>query len=209
MSPVHDTTIDVAEAERAFAARLAYYRRLGHDREAAVRWVVETGWPIASPVLDIGTGKGLLAVELARRGLAVTSVDPCRSDQLLAARRAARAGCADAITFHTGTLETLTAREGEFRAAAMLDVLHHLETFEPTFVPMGRLVRPGGRLLLAEFTDEGFELVSRAHRLEGREHVRGPVDMRQARRELAALGWRVEGDAVGHCHEVVVFVREG
>ncbi len=106
---------DLDAAERAFEERLECYRRLGHDREAAVRWVVDIGWPLASPVLDVGTGKGLLAVELARRGLAVTSVDPCLADQLLAARRAERAGCAASLRFHAGTVETLAAGEGSLR----------------------------------------------------------------------------------------------
>ena len=180
MKSVHVDAVALDAAERAFEERLECYLRLGHDREAAVRWVVEAGWPLSSPVLDIGTGKGLLAVELARRGLSVKSVDPCRSDQLLAARRAERAGCAAAVAFHAGTLETLAAGMGTFAAAAMMDVLHHLGAADPALDLIGKLVRPGGRLLLAEFTDEGFEIVSRAHRIEGREHERGPVDMRQA-----------------------------
>lgn len=207
MSSVRVDAVDLDAKERAFEERLECYRRLGHDREAAARWVVEVGWPLSSPVLDIGTGKGLLAVELARRGLAVTSVDPDRSDQLLAARRAERAGCAAAIRFDEGTLDTLAAGDGEYAAAAMMDVLHHLQAAEPVLERVGALVRPGGRLLIAEFTEEGFEIVSRAHRIEGRKHERGPVDMRRARRELASLGWRPDREAVGHHHEVVVFIR--
>ncbi len=91
----------------------------------------------------------------------------------------------------------------------MMDVLHHLEADDPVLESLGRFVRLGGRLLLAEFTEEGFEIVSRAHRSEGRQHERGPWDMHRARNSLASLGWRVHREAVGHHHEVVVFVRGG
>lgn len=200
-----DETLRAAEAE--FEVRLELYRKLGHDREEAVRWVVDAGGPLSSPVLDVGTGKGLLAVELARRGLAVTSVDPCRRDQALAARRAERSGCAAAISFVTGTIEAIGAAEGAFSAAAMLDVLHHFDAGEPTLARIGELVGPGGRLLIAEFSEAGFEVVSRAHHAEGHEHKRGPVDMRRARDVLISRGWLVDHEAAGYLHEVVVFCR--
>jgi len=199
---------ELLAAEAAFAARLERYRELGHDREAAVRWVVDAAGPLTGPVLDIGTGKGLLAVELARRGLAVTSVDPCRPDQLLAARRAARAGCAATIRLVHGTVDAVEPPPGGFGSAAMMNVLHHLGVADGLVRRLGELVRPGGRLAVAEFTDDGFAVVAAAHRAEGRVHAVGPVTTATMRACLAEHGWRVVREATGHLHEVVVVERE-
>lgn len=196
------------EAESAFEERLGRYRELGHDREAAVRWVVDAAGPLAAPVLDIGTGKGLLAAELATRGLAVTSVDPNRDDQVLAARRAGRLGCSDAIRFVHGTVEALGQPSGQFGSAAMMNVLHHLPSVDELFDRVGALVRPGGQFLVAEFTAEGFAVVAEAHRAEGREHEVSSVSSRVARVALLERGWSLVLQTTGHLHEVALYSKE-
>lgn len=198
----------VVTAEAAFEERLRCYRELGHDREAAVRWVVDAAGKLAAPVLDIGTGKGLLAVELASRGLSVTSVDPSRDDQVMAARRAERHRCADAIRFVHGKAETLEEPPDRFGSAAMMNVLHHLESVDDLFDRISTLVRPGGQFLVAEFTPEGFAVVAAAHRAEGREHEVSPVSSRVARDALLRRGWCQVLETTGHLHEVALYSKK-
>ena len=197
---------EVLAAELAFEQRLRRYRELGHDREAAVRWAVDVADGLEGPILDAGTGKDA-AVESARRGFRVTSVDPCQDDQHLAARRATRAGCADRVVFVNGTIESFPGAEKSFGAAAMMNVLHHLDTAEEVFDRIDGSLRPGGRLLLAEFTAEGFAVVAQAHRAEGGEHAIGPVTMETALRALSERGWSVAVAMTGHMHEVRVLQR--
>ncbi|MFC1642025.1 methyltransferase domain-containing protein [Myxococcota bacterium] len=68
----------------AFGGRSREYLRLGHDRLAAARFVVEAAGPLREPAFDIGTGKGLLAIELARRGLEVLTLDIDAQERKLA-----------------------------------------------------------------------------------------------------------------------------
>ena len=75
-NPPETTSEQVEENRKHYNERVAVYRRLGHDRESAIRFVVDIAEPLTVPVLDVGTGKGFTTIEIARRGVPVTSVDP-------------------------------------------------------------------------------------------------------------------------------------
>jgi len=55
-----------------------------------------------------------------------------------------------------------------------------LEDPTPTLRRIGRLVREDGLVLLADFDEQGFDLVERVHRREGREHPRSDVTVTKA-----------------------------
>lgn len=196
-----------AIALAAFENRLAHYRALGHDREAAVRWVVDTLPAAATRVLDVGTGKGLVALELARRGVEVVSVDPDAAELALARARIEAAAPPGPVRFLHCSVADLLPGWGPLPAAVMMDVLHHLGPPEPVFFALTRLVAPGGVLVVAEFDPQGFELVARVHRQEGRDHRVGPVTMAVALSLLSHLGWTAGVRHNGHLHELLVFYR--
>ena len=74
-------TSDTDERRRPFRARDLVYRRLGQDRVGAARFVVSDPAGQTGPALDVGIGKGLCAVELARVGLEIISIDPDGDEQ--------------------------------------------------------------------------------------------------------------------------------
>jgi ubiquinone/menaquinone biosynthesis C-methylase UbiE len=209
-SAAHDweRTVNLEERRQAFVARTKEYLGHGHDRFAAARLIAEAASDLAGPALDVGTGKGLLAVALARRGLEVVSVDISREDLELAGLLAREAGFEERIRFLLRDARSLPFADGSFGCALMMDVLHHLEEGRPVLAEMSRLVGPSGCIVMADFTEEGFALVSRVHRAEGREHPRSAVTVDSATAILAELGWRVDGETRGHLQHVVWLRRE-
>jgi ubiquinone/menaquinone biosynthesis C-methylase UbiE len=63
---------DMVRRKAAFLVRTEHYLSLGYDRIAAADFVAETGGRLSGPALDIGTGKGLMA--MARQALDAASV---------------------------------------------------------------------------------------------------------------------------------------
>ena len=198
---------ELVQARERYLHRMAVYRSFGYDRLMAVRFIVDRAEPLSEPALDVGTGKGLLAIELARRGLNVASVDVSDEEQHLAALNAELEGVADRIAFHTADARSIPFPDATFGCAATMDALHHLAEGPAVFLEMVRVVKPGGRIVVAEFSAEGFALVERVHQSEGRHHERGAVTMEAAREWFLGRGLRLETTSDGHLHTVVVFLR--
>jgi hypothetical protein len=70
---------------------------------------------------------------------------------------------------------------------------------------MARLVRPGGAIVVADFTDAGFAMVASVHHADGQEHPRSASTLEGAQEILASLGWLEEGRVEAHLNVVAWF----
>ncbi|MBN1893645.1 class I SAM-dependent methyltransferase [bacterium] len=196
---------DLAAKRAAFSARTERYLGLGYDRMEAAAFVVKSAGALSGPALDVGTGKGLLAMALAARGLDVVSVDPDGAEQALASLLSGESGLKDRIHFIHGDASRLNYPDGHFGCAAMMDVLHHLNEPGPVITEMARVLRPDGVLVLADFSPEGFDLIEGIHRDEGRVHSVSGVTLGSAGEILLPLGFQYRGRFNGHFHEIDVY----
>jgi len=195
------------ELQRRREKWLAHCRRfgaLGYDRLCSVRFVLDCAPDLQGPALDVGTGKGLCAVELATRGLEVVSIDPDAEEQALAKLLAEEAPEAGNIRFLQGDAASLPFPEASFGSAVILDALHHLKYSRPVLEEMVRVVRSAGTILLADFDETGFALVAKVQAEEGRVHGRTEVTVDGAGAELFALGCRQVLRTRGALHEILV-----
>jgi ubiquinone/menaquinone biosynthesis C-methylase UbiE len=199
---------DIRARLRAFHARNLEYLRVGLDRIGAARLIVETAGALRGPALDVGTGKGLLAIELARKGMSVVSVDVDGDEQELARFLAQEAGVASRVTLVHGDAAHLPYPDGSFGCVAMMDVLHHLDEPGPVLREMARVLEHAGRIIVADFDEQGFDLVAGVHRGEGREHPRTATTIGHAMTELEKAGCRSLGHSNLALHDVVVLVKE-
>ncbi|HEY7560617.1 MAG TPA: methyltransferase domain-containing protein [Gaiellaceae bacterium] len=102
-------------------------------------------------VLDVGCGTGLLADALAQRGARVWGVDA--SPEMLARARA-RAG--KRVGFKLGRAEALPFKDAWFERTVLRLVVHLVD--RPRALPeLARVLRPGGRAVIATFAPEHFE----------------------------------------------------
>ena len=105
--------------------------------------LVDEDWTVG----DLGCGTGQVTASLApfvRRVIAVDGSAP----MLDAAR--ARLWDFDNVELRVGELESLPIDDGALDAATVMLVLHHLPRPERAIAEMSRVLRPGGRLLIAD-----------------------------------------------------------
>ena len=101
-------------------------------------------------VADVGTGTGVLALELADAGLDVIAVD--HSPAMLAAAREKieeRGGAA--VELREGEASALPLEDGEVDAAFAHMVLQYLASPAEALAEMARIVKPGGRVVVIDF----------------------------------------------------------
>lgn len=197
---------DMVRRKAAFLARAERYSSLGFDRFAAAEFVIGAGGRLSGPALDIGTGKGLTA--LARQALEVVSVDTDANEQALAFFLAAEAGLEDHVRFVCADAAVLSFPGEFFGCAALVDILHHVRDPAPVLQETARVLKPSGILILADFSREGFKLVARVDREEGREHPVIGITLESAAAWLSEKGFEVSVRLGGHHHDVIVLTKK-
>jgi len=106
-------------------------------------------------VLDVGCGTGTLALEVARRvGRTgrVAGIDP--SPQQIARARAKAARRNAPIEFQIGVIEQLAFTDQTFDVVFSTLMMHHLPAplKRQGLAEIARVLKPGGRLVIADFT---------------------------------------------------------
>ncbi|MAI77907.1 MAG: hypothetical protein CL917_03110 [Deltaproteobacteria bacterium] len=111
--------------------------------------------PQSLKVADVGTGTGILALELARLGLEVLGID--RSPRMLeAARNNIREETFPApgsIQLELGEAYQMPVSDQVMDAAFAHMVLHYVQSPEDVVKDMARIVKPGGHIVIVEFTE--------------------------------------------------------
>jgi demethylmenaquinone methyltransferase / 2-methoxy-6-polyprenyl-1,4-benzoquinol methylase len=99
-----------------------------------------------SRALDVGTGTGDLAIELARRGAAVTGLDFAPAMLEVARRKAPD------VAFERGDALALPHGDGEFDAVTVGFGARNFSDLNRGLREMARVTRPGGRVVVLEIT---------------------------------------------------------
>jgi ubiquinone/menaquinone biosynthesis C-methylase UbiE len=160
--------------ERAFRERLADLARIAPSEH----------------VLDVGCGTGSLAIVAARRvGPAgfIHAVDPSAEMIAAARRKAQRAGVA--LHLEEATLQELPFPDAGFDVVLSTLMLHHLShpARQQGVHEMRRVLNPGGRVLIVDFTTPARHrtgLIARLHR-------HGQVNFRDVLNLLRDAGFEV------------------
>jgi demethylmenaquinone methyltransferase/2-methoxy-6-polyprenyl-1,4-benzoquinol methylase len=140
-----------AHARELFAPLGASYDRVGAVLSLGQdplwrRFLVSRLPPDRGHVLDVATGTGLVAAELARRGFRVTGFD--QSPEMLAFARRRLAGRAELVE---GSAESLPFADGTFDHLTVTYLLRYVDDPGATLTELARVVSAGGTVASLEF----------------------------------------------------------
>lgn len=107
---------------------------------------------IGPSVLDVGTGTGLIPIELCKRapGIHVVAVDLASHMLALAAQNVARAGLPDRITLEKIDAKAMPYDDGAFSTTISNSIIHHIADPRVVFAEMNRVTRRGGLLFVRD-----------------------------------------------------------
>ena len=130
-----------------FRTTVAYYDRyrLDYPQRLLVRVRDLAGLKAGDPVLDLGTGTGMLATGFAKLGMAVTAMDP-EPDMLAAAAERARAAGVRVDLAEGGSAD-LHPGMGPYRLVTMGRSFHWMDR-AATLTMLDKIVAPAGGIAL-------------------------------------------------------------
>ncbi len=121
------------------------YRRLAHE-------AVALGVPPGGRVLDVGTGPGFVAIEVARllhgTGCQVVGMDLSKAMLAIAAENAVKEKLNDTLTWREGDAKAMPFDDGEFDLVLSNDSLHHWEDPLPVFDEIARVLKADGKCMV-------------------------------------------------------------
>ena len=120
----------------------------------SAEFITRLGLAPGERVLDVATGTGNLAIPAARTGARVTGVDIAPNLVTQAKVRAAAEGLS--IRFDVGDAEALSYADGEFDTAVSMFGAMFAARPERAASELLRVVRPGGRIAMANWTPGSF-----------------------------------------------------
>ncbi|MCK4236228.1 MAG: methyltransferase domain-containing protein, partial [Candidatus Krumholzibacteria bacterium] len=104
--------------------------------------------------------------------VSVDSIDISEDELRTALLNAKSAGVDRLINFHIGDANELPFEDEHFRLVTMVNLIHHVESYGGILGEVSRVLGPGGKFLVSDFTGEGFDILDRIHESEGRVHPR-------------------------------------
>jgi len=185
------TKQEILENHTRLLEREAVYKRHGYDPAKAIAFVLSKAMPLPGRILEIGTGKGRFLAALLKKVPSVTTVDLDPAEQRLARMNVAFEGMSRKARFVHADAAHLPFADARYDAVVSMNAVHHFEDWKAVLEEALRVLKPGGKLVLADFNDNGFRVFDRIHEWEGRKHHRSPYRVPEIVRFLRKRGCRV------------------
>ncbi|MDD4981103.1 MAG: class I SAM-dependent methyltransferase [Candidatus Omnitrophica bacterium] len=197
---------EVLSNHKRYLERVNFYRSNGYDLEKERDFILDKSLPVSGEILEIGTGKGHFALALAKRGYSFISIDVSRQEQEIAMLNLRYLGLENRVNFRIGDAARLDFPDGSFDAIFLINVLHHLESPLLVLDEIIRLLRPGGKAVLSDFTNKGLEIINACHTHEGRRHDHFRYCLSQAKDYFVAKGFYVD-EYQSRVQEIIIAER--
>ena len=197
------TSEQIRENNKVYAERQALYRGKGLNFLKSREFILDKTGTLTGNILDVGSGRGVMALALARAGHRVVSIDKNEEMLLTTALNLAYENLLDLAELHVMDAYSLEFSDGGFDNIFIVEALHHIEDIDGFFSEVDRVLSPQGKLVVADFNKKGMRIVDLVHGDEGNKHENSFVGEDEAKNWLDSNGYKVKSyeDA---CHWVLI-----
>ena len=182
----------VLKNHQRYLERKALYKSFGCDVDKEREFIIAKAQPLYGDILEAGTGKGHFALSLAKQGYRFTTFDISAQEQNFAKLTLKYFGLDNLVDFRIENGEHLSFADGIFDMVFSVNTLHHLANPYKVIDEFIRVLSFEGRIVLSDFTVEGFQLMDKIHRSEGNIHQVSKTTLADAERYLITKGFKIQ-----------------
>ena len=183
---------EVLENHKRYLERKKLYQSHGFDIDKERKFVLDKAEPLFGDILEVGTGKGHFALILAGEGYKFTSVDISEEEQNIARLNLRYFGLEDYVDFRIENAENLSFEDKSFDIIFSINTIHHLKSPFTVIDEFIRIVSFEGKIVLSDFTKEGFEILDKIHATDGRAHEQAGLSLHDIKEYLSGKGFRID-----------------
>jgi len=194
---------EISGYHKSYLERRALYKSFGYDIDKERRFILKQAMPLRGRILEAGTGKGHFALTLAKAGYSFVTFDISPDEQRFAKLIIAHAGLKKQVDFRIENAERTSFASGSFDAIFLVNVLHHLSNPYLVIDELIRILSPKGKLILADFSEEGLRVMDKIHSLKGDTHEAGEISLAQAEEYLLRKGFSTKRSQTMHQYVLV------
>jgi len=161
------------ENHRKYVARLEQYRSKGYDISAIREKMAHLLSDLSNgaKILDLGCGKGHLALAIARSGRNCTAIDISDDEIYYARLNAIFCDVIDRIDLQLQDARQLKFESQSYDAVVSATLFHHLIHPQLVLNEMLRVCKSPGKIIISDLNEKGQQAIAAVHREEGREHM--------------------------------------
>ena len=182
----------VAENYKRYLERINLYKSFGYDIEGERKFLLQKAEPLYGDILEVGTGKGYLAIVLAKDEYDFTSVDISPGEQEFARLNLEYLGLKERVDFKIGDARNLNFADKSFDIIISSHLVHHLNNPFIAMSEFARVISYEGKVILSDFSKKGLEIVDKVHQSEGRRHQASPVGLGDIEKYFQQKGFNTE-----------------
>jgi ubiquinone/menaquinone biosynthesis C-methylase UbiE len=170
--------------------RLKLFKKYGYDIPRARKFILVKAKIPGGRVLEVGTGKGHMAVALAKYGLKVVSIDLDRKAQNVAKLKLKRLKLDKSVAFRHMNAEKLRYQDNSFDHVISVNFIHHARNPAKCLREMARVTRD--KLIIADLNKRGEKIMAQVQALDGHSHVLSKMALRGVKEYLRKRGLLVK-----------------
>ena len=194
---------EVLENHKAYLKRNKLYKGFGYDIDKERDFILEAAMPLSGKILEAGTGKGHFALALAKQGYSFVTFDISEEEQRFARLNIAYSDLEKQVGFRIEDGERTSFANASFDVVFSVNVIHHLANPYKVIDELIRVLSPGGKLVISDFSKKGFGVMDKIHALDGKKHESGKASLLDIEKYMAKKGFSIKKAKSAYQHIVV------
>jgi len=172
-------------------ARLRLFKKYGYGIPKARRFILAKAKFIkGGGILEIGTGRGHMALVLAKKGLKFTSIDLDKKAQRTARFRLKEIKRNKLAALKIMNAQELRYKDNSFDNVISVNFIHHAKNPVRCLKEMVRVAKD--KLIIADINKRGERIMEKVHGLDGHRHEKSKMSLRETKAMLKKTGMKVK-----------------